>query len=144
MKVRRKQYKEAEVIIYSLIDIAFLLLIFFILTTTMVKTAGSRLTIPAGVHDPSRAEEKQLIVNLKAAEIYYGERAERLTLDEFRARLLSEGLLAREASRRIVVLDSTGDVPYEHYFQVVATIAKAGGVVALIDHGDQPGGGPER
>ncbi len=144
MRVRKKQYKEAEVIIYSLIDIAFLLLIFFILTTTMVKTAGSRLTIPAGVHDPSRAEEKQLIVNLKAAEIYYGERAERLTLDEFRARLLSEGLLAREASRRIVVLDSTGDVPYEHYFQVVATIAKAGGVVALIDHGDQPGGGPER
>src|SRR5512137_1640790 len=105
MRVQRKQYKEAEVIIYSIIDIAFLLLIFFILTTTLVKTAGRKLTIPSGVSDPSRKEEKQILVNLKGAEIYYGERAERLTLDEFRARLKAEDLLTRDPSKRIVVLD---------------------------------------
>lgn len=139
MRVRRKQYKEAEVIIYSIIDIAFLLLIFFILTTTLAKTAGSKLTIPSGVSDPSRQEEKQIQVNLKASDIYYGERGDHVSLEEFRARLQGENLLARDPSKRIVVLDSTPDVPYDAYFQVVTAIAKAGGVVALVDRSEEVG-----
>jgi biopolymer transport protein ExbD len=137
MRVRRKQYKEAEVIIYSIIDIAFLLLIFFILTTTLAKTAGSKLTIPSGVSDPSRSEEKQITVNLKSSDIYFGERGDRLTLEEFRARLQAENFFARDPAKRIIVLDSTSDVPYEVYFQVVTAIARAGGVVALVDRSEE-------
>jgi biopolymer transport protein ExbD len=139
MRVRRKQYREAEVIIYSIIDIAFLLLIFFILTTTLAKTAGKTLTIPSGVSDPSRNPEKQTVVNLKSTDIYFGERADHVTLEELRARLKAENFLAREPAKRIVVLDSTSDVPYEVYFQVVTAIAKAGGVVALVDHSEETG-----
>ena len=142
MKVRRKHYPEAEVIIYSIIDIAFLLLIFFILTTTLARTAGTKLSIPSGVSDPARKDEKQLSVNLRPGEIFYGEKAERLSLVELRDRLRRENLLARDPNRRIVIVESTTTVPYEEYFQVVTAIAKAGGVIALVDYEDEGGKQP--
>ena len=80
---------------------------------------------------------KRLIV--KPGQIYYGDKGDRVTLDELRARLKSESLLGREPNQRIVVLDSTPDVPYEEYFRIIMAIARAGGVVALVERSEDQG-----
>ncbi|HCE42156.1 MAG TPA: hypothetical protein DET40_01240 [Lentisphaeria bacterium] len=133
MKFKKKPFREPEINLASLVDIAFLLLIFFILTTTFTKTAGNKINIPSGSTDSSRKQEKQITVSLKPGEIRYGENSQVITLDTLRQMLAKENFPAKEASQRIVILDSDKEVTYDEYFQIVMAIAKANGVVALVD-----------
>lgn len=141
MQFKRKTFRDPNVDVTSFSDIAFLLIIFFILTTTFVRIAGSQMNIPAGASDPQRVQEKQLTVNLKPAEIRWGEESQVLTLPELRATLVKENLLARAPDKRIIIVDSAPEVPYEEYFQVVTAIAKAGGVIAIMDQEEEAKGG---
>ncbi len=133
MKFKNKPFREPEINLASLVDIAFLLLIFFILTTTFTKTAGNKINIPSGSTDSSKRQEKQITVSLKPGEIRYGENSQVITFDALRQMLARENFLAKESSQRIVILDSDKAVPYDEYFQIVMAIARANGVVALVD-----------
>jgi len=133
VRLRRRTRAQHGIDLSAFADVAFLLIIFFILTTTFVKPAGNKLQIPAGAPDPSKRETKQLTISLSASEIHYGPRGEEMALDELRAALLREDFKAKKPDKRIVILDSAPDVPYELYFQVVMAIANADGVLALIE-----------
>jgi len=137
MKIKRKVYPEPEIILASLIDIAFLLLIFFILTTTFAKTAGNKLTIPSGSSDASKKQEQQLTINMKPGEIRFGEKSERMSLEELRMALKMQQFPAKDPAQRVVILDSAPTVQYDDYFQVVMAIANAGGVMALVDQEEE-------
>jgi biopolymer transport protein ExbD len=143
MQCKRKPIRDSDVNVTSFSDIAFLLIIFFILTTTFVRVAGSRMAIPAGASNPSKTEEKQLTVNLKAGEIRWGEESRQLTLPELRQTLTKENLLAKTPDKRIIIVDSAPEVPYEEYFQVVTAIARAGGVIAIVDQEEEAKGGAQ-
>ena len=129
----RRAGAPASIDVSAFADIAFLLIIFFILTTTFVRVAGQKLEIPSGSSDPSKRQEKQLTVNLSATEIRYGEKSEQVTLDDLRALLLKEDFKSRKPGDRIVIIDAAPDVPYERYFRVVSAIANADGVLALLE-----------
>ena len=117
----------------SFADIAFLLIIFFILTTTFIVPAGNKLDIPAASADPERAEDKQLTVTLIGEEIHYGPQAEKVTLDELRRNLFGRNFRAKPPDKRIVIVNARADVPYELYFDVVMAIHHADGVLALLE-----------
>jgi biopolymer transport protein ExbD len=134
MLLKQRRSITPEINVGSFSDIAFLLIIFFILTTTFVRPAGDRLQIPAGTTDQSKREDKQITLNLRPGEILYGEKNTPMTLDQLRATLLNANLRALSEEKRMVVLDSAPEVAYEDYFQVVMAIANAGGVLALVDH----------
>lgn len=129
----RRRHEGPSLDLPAFADIAFLLIVFFILTTTFVKTAGSRLDIPSGAEGKGESEKKNLTISLSARDIRYGEKGERVTLDELRARLLAQDFAARDESDRIVILDAAPDVSYQDYFQVVMAIAGTDGVLALIE-----------
>ena len=132
-KARARDAGEGTIDVSSFADIAFLLIIFFILTTTFVQTAGQKLEIPSGSSDQSAKKEKQLTVNLSATDIRWGEKAEQVSLDELRGILVSQNFKDKAPSDRIVILDAAPDVAYERYFQVVSVIASADGVMALME-----------
>jgi biopolymer transport protein ExbD len=117
----------------SFADIAFLLIIFFILTTTFIVPAGQKLDIPSASADASKAEDKQLTVTLAGEEIQYGPQAEKVTLDELRRNLFGQGFGAKPADKRIVIVNARADVPYELYFEVVMAIHRADGILALLE-----------
>lgn len=133
MKLKTRGDDGIELDMSSFSDIAFLLIIFFILTTTFVKPFGRELEIPSGTSDTSKKEQKQLQINLKSRRIMYGEKAEQVTIEQLRELLNAEQLGKRPQDDRIVVVECTEDVPYEQYFQVVMAITQAGGVLALIE-----------
>ncbi len=135
MKSLKREYQEPEINLASLVDIAFLLLIFFILTTTFVKTSGNKLSIPSGSTDSSKRQEKQITVSVKPGEIRYGENSQVVTIETLRELLEKENFLGKDPSQRTVILDADKAVVYDEYFQVVMAIAKANGVVALVDQG---------
>jgi biopolymer transport protein ExbD len=136
MKLKRKAQANAKIDVGSFSDIAFLLIIFFILTTTFVKIAGNKIEIPSGSSEESEVEQKQIAVTLSAESILYGESAKSISIDELRVALAKEKFETKEPDARMVVLETGGEVLYERYFQVVMAINDSGGVLTLIDHAD--------
>jgi len=131
--LRRKSRGEATIEVTSFADIAFLLIIFFILTTTFDRPAGNELDIPSGVADKTAQLAKTPTVNLSSTGITWGQGQENLSLDELRFKLLDMNLKAKPADKRVIILNSAADVPYERYFQVVMAIDAADGVLALVE-----------
>jgi len=134
MKLKRKERGSSEIDVGSFSDIAFLLIIFFILTTTFTKIAGNKIEIPSGSTEQSEVEQKQIAVTLSAESITYGEDAKSISIDELRVALAKEKFGTKEPDARMVVLETDGEVLYERYFQVVMAINDADGVLTLIDH----------
>ncbi len=140
MALKRNRQTEAEINLASFSDIAFLLIIFFILTTQFVKPAGNNMAIPSGSTDPSKKQEKYLTINLSADKILWDGKDE-MSLEELRRRLLQENFKDKPPEQRVIILDAGRDVPYQRYFEVVTAIAKADGVLALIEHEEKPAAG---
>ena len=133
MKLRRKKRQESAVDVSSFSDVAFLLIIFFILTTTFKVMGGQELNIPSG-EDAESQEQKQLTINLSGKKIFYGEDSESsLTLQQLRTRLTDEELSTKKEDDRMVVLESDDNVVYQRYYNVMLSIRDADGIVALVE-----------
>ena len=133
MKLRRKKRREGEVDVSSFSDVAFLLIIFFILTTTFKVMGGQELNIPSG-EDGESKDQKQLTIFLSGKKILYGEDSKSsLTLQQLRAQLADEKLSTKKEDQRMVVLESAENVVYERYYNVMLAIRDADGIVALIE-----------
>jgi biopolymer transport protein ExbD len=134
MKLRRKKRRaEGEVDVSSFSDVAFLLIIFFILTTTFKVLGGQELNIPSG-EDGESKDQKQLTINLSGNKILYGEDSKStFTLRQLRAQLASEELSTKKEDERMVVLQSDANVVYQRYYNVMLAIRDADGIVALIE-----------
>jgi len=136
--------RPADIDVTSFSDIAFLLIIFFIVSTTFAGMFGRLLNIPSGTSDASKKSDKQITISLAADQIHYGEKADQLGLDELRGRLLTEDFPNRRPELRLVIVQCTKDVPYDLYFKVVTAVTSAGGVLALLEEEEtgKPGGAP--
>lgn len=137
MGLRREKQKEAAIEVGSFSDIAFLMNIFFILTAEFARPAGTKMQIPSGSADPGQKQDTVLTVNISPEKIFYGEKSEPMTIDELRRRLVKENLRAKPPAQRVVIVDTGKDVPYERYFQVVTAVARADGVIALVEPADK-------
>jgi len=133
MALSRERGGDFDLDVSAFSDIAFLLIIFFILTTTYIKPAADRMEIPSGEQSAEQTDAKDLTVNLAKDQIRFGAKADPVTLDELRDALLKQDFPNKEPNKRIVILDCGADVPYQLYFDVVVTITEAGGVMTLID-----------
>ena len=139
MKIQRKQRPLSEINVGAFSDIAFLLIIFFILTSTFLKTSGSKMNIPSGTTEQSEDEQKQLSIDLRVDEIYLGENTTPLTMEALRESLADADLPSKAEEQRMVLLISHKEVPYDRYFKVVTAISQAGGILALLDEsGESP------
>ena len=133
MKLRRRKRREGEVDVSSFADVAFLLIIFFILTTTFKMIGGQELNIPSG-EDGESKDQKQLTISLTGKEIFYGEDSKSsLTLRQLRVQLADEELSTKKEEQRMVVLESDENVVYQRYYNVMLAIRDADGIVALIE-----------
>ena len=135
--MNKKERREATMDVSSFSDIANLLIIFFILTTTLAHPFGKLLEMPSAAtpEDNSQKAPKIPSINLMPDRIVYteGESAEReMTPNELHAELMNKNLASKAPNDRLVMLEVGEEVPYQRYYQVVTMISEAGGVVAMI------------
>lgn len=131
---RRKENKETEIPTDSVSDIAFLLIIFFILTTTLSKLSGFSAELPSA--DPSqkqaaKTDVKTPTVQLASGKILFNE--QEVSGPALRERLLDLQLSKKQGEEKIVMLEAAGKVDYQSYFEAMAAISAAGGVVAIVE-----------
>jgi biopolymer transport protein ExbD len=98
--VRKRHKKDVEIAIVNLVDVIFILLIFFIMTTTFSKETGLDITKPAA-GSASQLEKENILVGIsKEGTIHLDER--QVDLAMLQAILRRE--LAEDADRAVVIV----------------------------------------
>jgi len=129
-KKRRKRPDAPDMPVGSFSDIAFLLIIFFIVATTLNKMSGVTTDIPAGEKSQGATAEKVPTVELHGERITFNK--EDITMKGLRRRLAALDLDKKKGEERVVVLEASGEVAYQVYFDALASISAAHGVVAIV------------
>ncbi len=135
-KRRGRGDDEPEVPVQSFADIAFLLIIFFILATSFTQLMGVETDMPSGKKAEKKAE-KTNIVNIHNGEITFNDKG--VSMPELRKRLDGLDLKAKKGEDRIVMLEATGRATYQQYYQVVTAISASGGIIAIVEEEGGPG-----
>jgi biopolymer transport protein ExbD len=118
-----------DIPVASFSDLAFLLIIFFILTTTLVATRGFLTEFPSGQRS-EKQEKKTTTVRLREGKVTLND-AE-VDLPELRRKLAALKLPDRGGEDKVVVLEAAGKVGYQDYFEVMAAITQAGGTICIV------------
>ena len=128
---REKKHRNGEIPTGSFSDIAFLLIIYFLVATTLVKVKAVTADLPSGEKSAQTETTKTPIVNLRGSEVFLNDK--KMTIEMLDERLAALELAAKEPSGRVIMLESTKGTPYESYFKALATISENGGVVAIVE-----------
>ena len=114
----------SEINISPLIDVVFILLIFFIVTTTFVEETGVEITKPQAISAEQLQKESIMIAITSSGQIVYGGR----NIGTSGIKPLVERLLSREDLPVVILADSAVDV--ESLVSVIDE-AKLGGAVSV-------------
>ncbi len=98
--VRKRHKKEVEIAIVNLVDVIFILLIFFIMTTTFSKETGLDITKPAAGSAAQLEKENIMVGVSKQGTIHLDER--QVDLPMLQAILRRE--MAEDAERAVVIV----------------------------------------
>jgi biopolymer transport protein ExbD len=126
---KKKQLNQDAVPTTSLADMMFLLLIFFIMTTTLARVTGFDSEMPSGTKNKAMESEQNITVGLANGKLTLQDRPK--TIEQVEKELKAMQLDKRPEKGRIVVLTSTGKEAYDDYFRVLSLIQACGGVVAI-------------
>lgn len=126
-----KKHRTGEIPTGSFSDIAFLLIIYFLVATTLVKVKTITADLPSGEKSSQSQSAKTPTVSLKNDVIMLNDKT--VDLAELNDRLFALDLFEQEGKEKVILLESSKDTLYRNYFQVLATISANGGVVALVE-----------
>lgn len=128
---QEKKHRSGEIPTGSFSDIAFLLIIYFLVATTLVKVKSITADLPAGEKSTQAQSDKTPIINLRGAEVFFNDK--RMEMPELNERLAALDLPNQDGEKRVIMLESAKGTPYENYFQALAAISANGGVVAIVE-----------
>jgi len=132
---KEKKHRSGEIPVGSFSDIAFLLIIYFLVATSLVKLKGITADLPSGEKATQAQSSKTPIVNLRGGQVFFNDKP--LGMVELEARLAALDLAKAEGNAKVIMLESTRDTPYQSYFEAMALISEQGGVIAIVDEGDK-------
>lgn len=128
---RKKARRDpGEIPVSSFSDIAFLLIIFFILATSLVQYKGFTTELPAGEKSQAQSQQKSNIVNLHDGRINFNDQP--VSVDQLERRLSLLQLPQKEGDQKVIMLEATGRVPYQMYYDVMLAITRSGGVIGIV------------
>jgi biopolymer transport protein ExbD len=134
---RTREKADAEIDVGAFADIAFLLIIFFILTTSISRPSGQEVSLPqAQTPQNKKVDERTPTINVLENKILFGEsedKMQEIQPEALRMELVKRDLHNAEESKRMIVLEVGEEVDYDRFFKIVTMIADSGGIVALVE-----------
>jgi biopolymer transport protein ExbD len=130
-KKQEKKHRTGEIPVGSFSDIAFLLIIYFLVATTLIKVKSITADLPTGEKQTQAQIDKTPIVNLRGDDIYFSDK--KVSVENLNARLAALKLFDKPAGKRVIMLEATNNALYQTYFHVLAAISANGGIVALVE-----------
>ena len=138
MKIQPKDTGDIEVDMSPMIDMVFLLLIFFLVASTVIDEKIPVEDIPTAVYAklPENKLDRAVVSVNRDEELFFGTRPEPLTLDELKLHL--QAAYADDDKLRIMIR-SDGNVKYEMSEKIMRVCGEVG-VVDLIYAAYEGGG----
>ncbi|MGB0766601.1 MAG: ExbD/TolR family protein [Phycisphaeraceae bacterium] len=130
-KKQAKKHRNGAIPTDSFADIAFLMIIYFLVATTLVKVKTITADLPTGEKQADAQIAETPTLNLRDNEMLFNDNP--VTLETLNARLAALKLPEKAPEKRIVMLEASDSTPYETYFHALAAISANGGVVALVE-----------
>lgn len=119
----------------SVSDIAYLMIIFFILTTSIRKLTGFDTDIPSAQQQQQQQQsEKTPTLKLHPGGMSFNDQP--VDLAAFRKALADMKLEKRPEDKRVIVLDAAKGVDYQAYYEAMAAISGAGGIIGIMTEED--------
>lgn len=134
-RLKRLREGAGEVPTSSFADIAFLLIIYFMVVTTLVPTQGMIADMPQGQKADNPDMDKVPIVAVADDRIVFNDTA--MSLDGLREKLAGMQLKDQPEEDRVIMLEVTGSSGYELFYQAMAAINNAGGVIAMVEEAEE-------
>jgi biopolymer transport protein ExbD len=130
-----KKHREGDIPVGSFSDIAFLLIIYFFVATTLVKVKAVTADMPSGETDnSSKSADDTPTINLDGDIIRFKDK--KVDLMVLNERLAAMNLDEKEGDKKVIMLESSGQTPYDIYFKALAAISSNGGIVAIVEEED--------
>ena len=129
-KFHMRQLTQDAVPTTSLADMMFLLLIFFIMTTTLARTTGFVTDVPMGTKGAQQSSEKSPSVVLHDGKITVND--DEMTMQQMRSYIAGLHLERKQGDAKVVIVSAEGVVPYQTYYETLAMVQNASGVVAIV------------
>lgn len=134
-KKNRREKEEPTVPTDSVSDIAYLMIIFFILTTSIRKLTGFNADIPSAQQQQQQQQsEKTPTLKLHPGGMSFNDQP--VDLAAFRKALADMKLEKRPEEKRVIVLDAAKGVDYQAYYEAMSAISGAGGIVGVMTEED--------
>ncbi|MBI3987286.1 MAG: biopolymer transporter ExbD [Lentisphaerae bacterium] len=129
ISVKKRQLDNDDIPTASFSDLAFLLIIFFILTTALTPQTGFVSELPSGQQGETQ-QTKTPILALHDGRMQFDD--QEIQRRELRGRLAGLGLAAKQGQDKIVMLSADGKVSYQEFYEAMVAIHQASGVVAIV------------
>lgn len=122
MWLRAKKAKRGAVDITALVDLVFLLIIFFLLSTTFIVSPGIRIDLPEASSQRIHKESKEITLSVDQAGLVYFNK-DRVGPEALASRL---GATADDDSDTTVVLKGDRNAKFGGIVDVLDTVKKSG------------------
>lgn len=132
-KVKKSKGGPPDIPVSSFSDIAFLLIVFFIVATTLEQMTGVVTDIPAGEKSQEQTD-KTPTVQIHGDKVTFNERT--MDINGLRGELRGLRLHSKKGEAKIVLLEAKGDVSYQTYFAAMTAISAGGGMIAIVKEDD--------
>ena len=111
-------------------DIAFILIVFFLVCASVEPEDGRSQIIPSSEKNEDQKNSLTIEVGLTPATVTID--GTPYHQDQFPIRIQQLIEQKKTESERVVVVKSQADVPYNHWIAMTEIIEKAGGIVTLL------------
>ncbi|MDD5320017.1 MAG: biopolymer transporter ExbD [Methylococcales bacterium] len=130
MKFQRKKKEKIDISMTSMIDVVFLLLIFFMVTTTFDRQTEVRIELPEAVGSEAESHPKTITMDIDADGTYYLKGEDGLSyqlVNQTRETLKQElGKLAEHSKQLPFVINTDGKTPSEAVLKVLDIAGQVG------------------
>src|ERR1700712_719172 len=126
MNLKRRHREEAEVHAGPLNDILFILLLFFLIVSTLANPNVVKLSQPKSKSD-TKAKQTVVVSIDSKNQFYVG--TSKVTIDELRLKL--QPMLAKETDQPTVVINADKKVPVENIVNVMRVARELGARTVL-------------
>ena len=134
-KPRRSLTRDPEIPVASFVDLAFLLNIFFIMVTSIAEFTGVNAYLQSAELSQAVADQTPTIA-IQENKFTFNDKE--ISLADLKQRIIDLDLVHKTGEAKVVLLEAQGKIPYQAYFEIMADVSAAGGVIGIVqDEGSQ-------
>ena len=134
-KPRRSLTRDPEIPVASFVDLAFLLNIFFIMVKSIAEFTGVNAYLQSAELSQAVADQTPTIA-IQENKFTFNDKE--ISLADLKQRIIDLDLVHKTGEAKVVLLEAQGKIPYQAYFEIMADVSAAGGVIGIVqDEGSQ-------